>query len=132
MQRQVHGTHSRPTFKSKLLFLIWIIVDLCLMLCIITLQVYAPQIKQFYYNDFNTYIFPLENGMVTLGGCRNYDDYNLEVDEFDTQSIIKRCSDIVSSLKGAKILSQWVGLRPHRNVIRLEIENLGKLKVPNI
>ncbi|XP_065210067.1 D-aspartate oxidase [Planococcus citri] len=93
------------------------------------IKVYAPQLKYFYYNDYDTYIFPLGNGTVCLGGCRNYDSFNTQVDRFDSMSIIERCSEIVPSLKDANVLSEWVGLRPHRNVIRLEAENLGKLKV---
>ncbi|XP_065208091.1 D-aspartate oxidase-like [Planococcus citri] len=93
------------------------------------MHVYAPQIKNFYFNDSNTYIFPLGNGKVCMGGSRDYGSYETEVNHFDTLSIIKRCSEIVPSLKEPTILTQWVGLRPHRNIVRLEVENLGKLKI---
>lgn len=77
--------------------------------------------KTFFYGDFDTYIIPgFET--VTLGGCRNYDSYDLNVNKYDGLSIMERCESLLPSLKGCKIKAQRVGLRPHRDPVRVERE----------
>uniref|UniRef100_A0A8C6TM27 D-aspartate oxidase n=1 Tax=Neogobius melanostomus TaxID=47308 RepID=A0A8C6TM27_9GOBI len=56
----------------------------------------------------------------------------LELDEGDTVGILERCKKLEPSLENAKVLSQWVGLRPSRKNPRLEKDSVrvkGK-KVP--
>ncbi|XP_018329807.1 D-aspartate oxidase-like [Agrilus planipennis] len=84
-------------------------------------KVEAPWIKHFFYVDYDTYIIPGFEG-VTLGGCRQYDSYNLEVDKYDGLAIKERCESLLPELKNARVIGQRVGLRPHRSVVRVEKE----------
>ncbi|XP_022908919.1 D-aspartate oxidase [Onthophagus taurus] len=85
------------------------------------LKVNAPWLKTFFYGDFDTYIIPgFET--VTLGGCRQYDSYDLNVNKFDSMAIQERCYSLVPSLKKAEIVTEKVGLRPHRDPVRVEKE----------
>ncbi|KAG5894772.1 hypothetical protein JTB14_005208 [Gonioctena quinquepunctata] len=83
----------------------------------------APWIKTFFYGDYDTYIIPGFDA-VTLGGCRQYDSYNTNVDTYDGLGIKERCLSMVPSLKGGKEIRQMVGLRPHRDPVRVEKESL--------
>jgi D-aspartate oxidase len=85
------------------------------------LKVQAPWIKMAYYGDYDTYIVPGFSG-VTLGGCRNFESYDLNPNRFDTESIKTRCEALVPSLKTAKLTEIKVGLRPHRDPVRVEYE----------
>lgn len=93
------------------------------------LQVVAPWIKKFYYDGTDTFVVPLGGGFVTLGTCKQYESWNPEVSHHDTASIKERCANLVPSTATAKVNSIWVGLRPHRHILRLEIEKLSNLKV---
>lgn len=85
------------------------------------LKVDAPWIKMAYYGDYDTYIVPGFSG-VTLGGCRNYDSYDIKPNQFDFDSIKSRCESLVPSLRTAKVKQVKVGLRPHRDPVRVETE----------
>ncbi|XP_023024937.1 D-amino acid oxidase 1 [Leptinotarsa decemlineata] len=87
------------------------------------IKMQAPWIKTFFYNDYDTYIIPGFDGL-TLGGTRQYDSYNRNIDKNDGISIRERCMSLVPSLKGGKELKQMVGLRPHRDPVRVEKEIL--------
>lgn len=77
----------------------------------------------FYYGDYDTYIIPgIDN--VTLGGCRQYESFKEEVDKHDSAGIWERCSAILPSLEHAEVIQENVGLRPHRNPVRVEKEVL--------
>uniref|UniRef100_A0A182KB56 FAD dependent oxidoreductase domain-containing protein n=1 Tax=Anopheles christyi TaxID=43041 RepID=A0A182KB56_9DIPT len=96
------------------------------------IKVRATWVKTAFYADFDTYVIPGFEG-VTLGGCRNFDSYNTEVSRYDSAAIRERCESLLPSLKGAKVLRESVGLRPHRDPVRVEIELLpttnGSLRV---
>jgi D-aspartate oxidase len=85
------------------------------------LKVDAPWVKMAYYGDYDTYIVPGFNS-VTLGGCRNYESYDMNVSVHDTAAIKERCEGLVPGLKTAEIKDVRVGLRPHRDPCRVEIE----------
>lgn len=85
------------------------------------IKVHAPWIKMAYYGNFDTYIVPGFSG-VTLGGCRNYQSFDLRPNEYDYNSIKDRCEELVPSLKTAKVMDVKVGLRPHRDPVRVESE----------
>lgn len=89
------------------------------------IKVHAPWIKMAFYADYDTYIFPGFNGLVTLGGCRQYESYNLAVNKYDTMDIQERCTKLVPSLREAKVVREAVGLRPHRSAVRVEKEILA-------
>uniref|UniRef100_A0A182QAF0 FAD dependent oxidoreductase domain-containing protein n=1 Tax=Anopheles farauti TaxID=69004 RepID=A0A182QAF0_9DIPT len=96
------------------------------------IKVRAPWVKMAFYADFDTYIIPGFQG-VTLGGCRNFDSYNTEASRHDSAAIRERCEALLPSLKGAPVVRESVGLRPHRDPVRVEIELLptsnGKLRI---
>lgn len=74
-----------------------------------------------YYGDYDTYIVPGFNG-VTLGGCRNFDSYDNTVSEYDSQAIRERCEKLIPRLKNTSVKEIKVGLRPHRDPVRVEME----------
>lgn len=85
----------------------------------------APWIKTFFYGELDTYIIPGFNGVVTLGGSRDFDSENENWCEFQGAGIQKRCNSLVPSLAKAKIVGKKVGLRPHReNNVRVETDYL--------
>ncbi len=88
-------------------------------------------IQKFYYNDTDTFVVPLGDGNVTLGTCKQYENSREEPDMYDSMSIRSKCEKVCPMVAGAPVVDQWVGLRPHRHILRLEIERLGKLKVFN-
>ncbi|XP_072170296.1 D-aspartate oxidase-like isoform X2 [Diadema setosum] len=84
-----------------------------------------------YGDDRESYLFPWQDD-VTLGGTAQVDRWDTEVDPKDSKEIWERAVSILPSLKEAKILKQWVGLRPQRSKgIRVEAEtmNFGTTKV---
>lgn len=86
------------------------------------LKVEAPWLKHFIRDgDGQTYIYPGIHS-VTLGGTRQEEDWRLQVDRGEAESILERCSRLEPSLRKAKVLSEWVGLRPGRRNLRVERE----------
>ncbi|XP_071519330.1 D-aspartate oxidase [Panulirus ornatus] len=84
-------------------------------------KVRAPWIKNFMYEDYDTYIVPGFD-YVTLGGTRQFDSHSLEIDKYDSMAIWDRCVRLVPSLKDAEVIQEWVGWRPYRPVVRVEKE----------
>lgn len=85
-------------------------------------KVHAPWVKTAFYADYDTYILPGLNGNVTLGGTRQYDSYNIQIDKFDSLSIRERCESLLPSLANAPVVCESVGLRPYRSSVRVESE----------
>lgn len=80
------------------------------------LKVRAPWVKLAFYGDYDTYILPgFET--VSLGGCRQYDSFNLNICKYDSMAIKERCYGMLPSLKRAEVVCEAVGLRPHRAVV---------------
>lgn len=93
------------------------------------IKVKAPWVKMALYGDYDSYIIPGFDGIVTLGGVRQYDSYNLDICKYDAAAIMERCCAIMPNLKNAEVVSHAVGLRPHRSVVRIESEIINGLKV---
>lgn len=89
----------------------------------------APWLKTAFYGDFDTYIIPGLDGVATLGGCRQYESYSMDVSKHDTAAILERCYDMLPALKKAEIVDIRVGLRPHRIPVRVEPEVIAGVKV---
>lgn len=86
------------------------------------LKVEAPWLKHFIRDgDGKTYIFPGVHG-VTLGGTRQEGDWRLQVHRGEAEGILERSSRLEPSLTKAKVLGEWVGLRPGRRNLRVERE----------
>jgi D-aspartate oxidase len=85
-------------------------------------KVKAPWIKMFFYSNSDTYVIPGMN-YVTLGGTRQFDNYNLQVDPHDSAGIWERATQLLPNLKRSDIVREWVGLRPYRDGgVRSELE----------
>jgi len=87
------------------------------------IKVRAPWIKMFFYGDYDTYIIPGRD-LVTLGGCRQLESYNEEVDRHDSTAIWERCTSLLPSLHKAEVVKEMVGLRPYRDSVRAEVEEI--------
>ena len=74
-------------------------------------------------NDAIDHIFPRADG-VLIGGVKVKGDWNRQPDPQISDRILKRCSKIEKRLAAAKVLREFVGLRPGRAEVRLELERL--------
>ncbi|XP_061196294.1 D-aspartate oxidase-like [Saccostrea echinata] len=93
------------------------------------LRVKAPWIKNFVFTEDDAYLIP--NGdLLVVGGCRQENNFNLNIESKDREGILERCLKIFPALKGAVIDHEWVGLRPTRFPIRIEKEVLQLKKGP--
>ncbi|XP_017880164.1 D-aspartate oxidase [Ceratina calcarata] len=88
------------------------------------LKVKAPWVKTFFYGELDTYIIPGFNGMVTLGGSRNFDCENTKVCPHESAAISERCRGLLPGVIGkGEVVQELVGLRPHRERnVRVEAE----------
>ncbi|CAH0725091.1 unnamed protein product, partial [Brenthis ino] len=95
-------------------------------------RISAPWINEILFDDYHgNYILPNVHNCV-LGGTHQENDYNLEIDDKDTDIVINGCKDIMPGIKNAIIITHWVGLRPGRDEVRLEPEEKdGKLYIHN-
>lgn len=104
-------------YKHKLLFYLSIEINF------VWIQVAAPWLKTFFYGELDTYIIPGLNGVVTLGGTRNFDSENMKLCPYDSAAIRTRCETLVPSLRTVENIREEVGLRPHRDGgVRVEAE----------
>lgn len=63
---------------------------------------------------------------VILGGTAQENDYNENVSEVDSKFIRNGCLNMVPTLVNSAIRKEWAGLRPGREVIRIEEEIFQK------
>lgn len=86
------------------------------------LKMDAPWLKNFIrVGDATTYIYPGIHS-VTVGGTAQQGDWHLQVDAGDREGILERCRRLEPSISKARVVSEWVGLRPGRKNLRLEKE----------
>ncbi|ODN03045.1 D-aspartate oxidase [Orchesella cincta] len=90
------------------------------------MRVEAPTLKWAVLDDDDdgNYIIPNQD-LVVLGGTHQEGDWNTEVYPEDTVHITDGCFRMVPSLKHAPVHKEWVGLRPGRPAVRLEMERIG-------
>ncbi|RWS24415.1 D-aspartate oxidase-like protein [Leptotrombidium deliense] len=84
------------------------------------MRVNAHWIKHFFFWD-HYYIIP-NTDFVVLGGTKQKDDWNLNIDENDRKDIKSGCEALIPSLCNAKLISEHVGLRPGRSAPRVDRE----------
>ncbi|XP_058117221.1 D-amino-acid oxidase-like [Anopheles ziemanni] len=87
-------------------------------------RVSAPWIYEVILDDSDdgNYIIP-NSETVILGGTHQMNDFNRNVSQEDSRFIFDGCERKLPSLKNAKITGEWVGLRPGRESVRLELEH---------
>nr|CAD7572145.1 unnamed protein product [Timema californicum] len=66
------------------------------------------------------HIIPNQESVV-IGGTHQEGSWDLNVDPKDTQYILEGCKRIKPALKHAPLQRAWVGLRPSRSSVRLEL-----------
>ena len=74
-------------------------------------------------HDAIDHIFPRADG-VLIGGVKVKGDWNRQVDPTISADILRRCSAIEKRLADAGVVREFVGLRPGRAEVRLEMEQL--------
>ena len=87
----------------------------------------APWVKHSFgveVADDVTYIYPRE-GEVLIGGTAQFGNSSKEIDPIDRSGIMSRCTSYVPSFAQTEVVDEWVGIRPGRKVVRLEIEDLS-------
>ena len=85
----------------------------------------APGIRVGYMDNSSVdHIFPRADG-VLIGGVKIKDDWNRQLDPAISADIFKRVAKVEKRLAGAKVLREFVGLRPGRDEPRLENEQLA-------
>ncbi|XP_014232456.2 D-aspartate oxidase [Trichogramma pretiosum] len=90
------------------------------------IKVRAPWLKTFFYGELNTYVVPGVNGLVTLGGQREFDCSDLSICPYQSAAIKDRCDRLVPGLSKAVQVSEKAGLRPHRETgVRVEAERFS-------
>jgi glycine/D-amino acid oxidase-like deaminating enzyme len=76
--------------------------------------------------DMPAYIIP-NSDTVVLGGTKGHKgDEDLIPRKEDRDAILARCTAAIPSLAGAEVVDEWVGLRPGRPSVRLELEIFDK------
>ncbi|KAJ8306180.1 hypothetical protein KUTeg_016725 [Tegillarca granosa] len=95
--------------------------------------VYAPWLKHFYQDKDNKdliLVLPGADGVVSVGGTNHVGNWDTSVHQEDKDRIWRGALNLVPSLKDARIIDDWVGLRPSRKTIRLESEELKSVSRP--
>ncbi|XP_013140542.1 PREDICTED: D-amino-acid oxidase [Papilio polytes] len=81
--------------------------------------------------DSGHYVIP-NDALCVLGGTHQEHDYRRELDDENKDFIINGCKQMIPGLKYAELIQHWVGLRPGRDEVRLEIEvREGKVYIHN-
>ncbi|KIZ06364.1 D-aspartate oxidase [Monoraphidium neglectum] len=87
-------------------------------------RVRAPWVRECvfgHWGDEVTYIIP-NREWVVIGGTGQVGDWRTSTDLGDAEAIMQRARQLLPSLEGAELLDHWVGLRPGRTQLRLELE----------
>ncbi|RUS80870.1 hypothetical protein EGW08_011389 [Elysia chlorotica] len=88
------------------------------------MHVSAPWLTYFVNSDDTHYFFPHSEDAV-IGGVRQPGSYDLAPDPQESRRMLREMEERLPPLKGAKILSDWVGLRPSRDRVRVEAETVN-------
>lgn len=73
-------------------------------------------------SDDGNYVIPNQESCV-VGGTHQVDDYNVQPCPKDREFILVGCAKMVKGLKNAPVIREWVGLRPGRTSVRIELED---------
>lgn len=89
----------------------------------------APWIRHAVMTD-RYYVLP-NNNCVILGGTKQKGDFDLRPSKATASDIWEGCCRLVPSLRYAKKLGDFVGLRPYRPSLRLEFDQSSKRIIHN-
>ncbi|CAG9566332.1 unnamed protein product [Danaus chrysippus] len=96
------------------------------------MRVYAPWLTATIYDVQKDIYMISTTDICVMGGTQQVNDYNRQINVEDRDKIFNGCTRVVPAIKNAKLISEWVGLRPGRDEIRLESENRnGKFYIHN-
>ena len=59
---------------------------------------------------------------MVLGGYRQKDNWNVDIQKNEITDIFERTCELVPSLKHASVIQHWAGLRPGRDGLRIELD----------
>ncbi|KAL3153224.1 hypothetical protein ABBQ38_011974 [Trebouxia sp. C0009 RCD-2024] len=93
------------------------------------IRVSAPWVKHFYFAGLKSYILPNVDTVV-LGGTTQKNSWDTTVSQEDKEVILNNVCKLVPSLKHAKSVRDWVGLRPYREPVRLQLDH-HEVELPN-
>ncbi|XP_053694070.1 D-aspartate oxidase-like [Sabethes cyaneus] len=98
-------------------------------------RVCAPWVFEIILDDSDdgNYVIP-NTETVILGGTHQMNDFNRNISKDDSKFIFDGCERMLPSLRNATKVREWVGLRPGRSTVRLEVEQYkaGEQTVPII
>lgn len=83
-------------------------------------------------NENGLFIAPSANGLVTLGGTRDFGQFELAVDPYATRAILAYTAAVRPEIAELPIESEWVGLWPYRGHVRVELENGSRPAEPKV
>lgn len=93
-------------------------------------QVRVPWLRHFVVDyrskDHLTYILPRANDTL-LGGTALLGNWSERQEPETARSIQQQCQAFIPGLAEAEVIGGWVGLRPLRDEVRLELEQRGSL-----
>jgi D-amino-acid oxidase len=75
-----------------------------------------------------TSLFPHGERLV-LGSVAQEGDWDTEPRTEDAEAILERCAAVEPRVRGARVLEHQVGLRPVRDVVRVEAQALGAARI---
>uniref|UniRef100_A0A914WRP4 FAD dependent oxidoreductase domain-containing protein n=1 Tax=Plectus sambesii TaxID=2011161 RepID=A0A914WRP4_9BILA len=87
----------------------------------VLIEVDASWHKHFLYRDLVTISIPSTTSLF-IGTVKEVGRSDLVITQEDREDIWNRVLNLMPTLKNAKVLSEWIGLRPHREQIRLDLE----------
>ena len=91
-----------------------------------SVAVNIPSLGKFYdcVDDDLLYIIPHKDYLV-LGGTAEANNWSTTPDPKTREEILRKCSNMLPTLQGAEVVSEWACLRPAREEVCLELENPG-------
>ncbi|RUS80871.1 hypothetical protein EGW08_011390 [Elysia chlorotica] len=84
-------------------------------------RVWAPWIKYFVHCDDTHYFLP-QSESAAIGGTRQLGRTDMAPEPHESDRILREMRERFPGLEGAKVLYDWVGLRPYRDPVRVEAE----------
>lgn len=78
----------------------------------------------------SSYIIPNRDSVI-LGGTKEFGNFNLSPDPNTSARILAECAKVIPSLAQAEKIADYVGLRPYRTAIRIELDEVNRKVIHN-